>query len=208
MNGAATVPDSRRPRVDTVRRSGGPGHPEVWVADEQEDVPLDLERWRALALAALGGMGVRGNCELSVFFVDAGAMTSLNVEHMGKNGPTDVLAFPLDGVSMAESQGPGMLSRGPARPHPDHDDLPVLLGDVLVCPAVARDQAPSHAGTFDDEIALLVVHGILHILGHDHADDEDAAEMRALERAILEAHHWGGPAPSHFRQDHDGDDPR
>lgn len=195
-----------RPRIDTPRRSGGPGVPEVWIADEQDTVPLDIDRWRALSLAALGEVGVRGNCELSVFFVDAATIAQLNAEHMGKTGPTDVLAFPLDGLAVTESQGPGMLTRGPARPHPDHDDVPLLLGDVMVCPEVARDQAPDHAGSLDDEIALLVVHGILHVLGHDHVDPDDAATMRGLERTILEAHHFGGPAPERFRQTH-ADDP-
>lgn len=178
----------------------------MWVADEQDEVPIDIDRWRRLALAALSEKGVRGNSELSLFFVDAPTMAGLNAEHMGKVGPTDVLAFPLDGLSVAESQGPGMLTRGPARPHPDHDDLPLLLGDVMVCPSVARDQAPSHAGDLDDELALLVVHGILHVLGHDHAEPDEALAMRALERSILETHHWGAPAPERFRQTHEGDD--
>lgn len=176
------------------------------MADEQDEVPLDIDRWRALALAALTHNGIRGNSELSLFFVDAATMAEMNAEHMGKTGATDVLAFPLDGLSVAESQGPGMLTRGPARPHPDHDDLPLLLGDVVVCPAVARDQAPAHAGDLDDEIALLVVHGILHVLGHDHAEPAETATMRALERSILEAHHWSGPAPERFRQTHEGDE--
>jgi probable rRNA maturation factor len=67
---------------------------------------------------------------------------------------------------------------------------------------VARDQAPEHAGTLDDEIALLVVHGILHLIGHDHADDDDTERMRALERRLLETHHWNGPVPAAFRQEH------
>jgi probable rRNA maturation factor len=72
---------------------------------------------------------------------------------------------------------------------------------VVVCPAVARRQAPEHAGTLDDELALLIVHGVLHVLGRDHAEPEEAEEMRARERALLEAHHWHGPAPEGFRQE-------
>lgn len=104
---------------------------------------------------------------------------------------------------MTESQGPGTPSRGPSRPHMDMDDVPTLLGDVLVCPVVAERQFPLHAGTFDDELALLVVHGILHILGFDHDDEETTVVMRDHEMAILKNHHWHGSAPSQFRQDHD-----
>ncbi len=194
-----------RPRLDVPKLTGGTGTPEVWVADEQDEVPIDLDRWRDLAAATLAESGVRGACELSLFFVDTEAIAALNSEHMGKPGPTDVLAFPLDGVVIAESQGPGAVTKSPVRHDIDRDDVPLLLGDVLVCPAVAREQAPVHAGTLDDELALLVVHGTLHVLGHDHADPADEAKMRAAERMILEKHHWRGPAPAGFRQEH-GDD--
>jgi probable rRNA maturation factor len=195
------VPDSR-PKVDAPKRSGGDGVPEVFCSDEQDSIPIELERWRRLAIDALLSQGIKGACELSLFFIDEETIADLNAEHMGKSGPTDVLSFPLDGVEVAETQGPGALTRGPSRPHPDHDDMPTLLGDVLVCPAVAQKQFPTHAGTLDDEIALLVVHGVLHILGFDHDNDENLAVMRAAEMAILTTHHWGGPAPDAFQQGH------
>jgi probable rRNA maturation factor len=197
----ANVGDSR-PRIDSPRRAGGDGVPEVFCSNEQNDVEIDLARWRTLAVNALRAEGVRGGCEMSLFFVDETTISSLNAEHMGKSGSTDVLSFPLDGVEVADSQGPGALTRGPARPHPDHDDMPTLLGDVLVCPVVALRQAPDHAGTLDDELALLVVHGVLHVLGFDHAIEEDAVRMRQHELSILCDHHWGGPAPKNFRQEH------
>lgn len=177
--------------------------PEVFCSSEQNDVEVDLGRWRELALRALVSEGVRGGCELSLFFVDEPTIADMNSEHMGKLGPTDVLSFPLDGIEVIDAQGPGALSRGPARPHPDHDDMPTLLGDVVVCPLVAVRQYPEHAGTLDDEIALLVVHGVLHVLGYDHAIEEDSRIMKERELAILCEHHWGGPAPSGFRQEHD-----
>ena len=62
----------------------------------------------------------------------------------------------------------------------------MLLGDVVVCPAVAAEQAPTHAGTLDDELALLVVHGVLHVLGHDHAEPDETATMRARELELLD----------------------
>lgn len=191
-----------RPRIDSPRRAGGDGVPEVFCSNEQSDVEIDLARWRSLAVSALLAEGVRGGCELSLFFVDERTIADLNAEHMGKTGPTDVLSFPLDGVEVVDSQGPGALTRGPARPHPDHDDMPTLLGDVLVCPVVALRQAPNHAGTLDDELALLVVHGVLHVLGFDHADEDDAIRMRSRELSILCDHHWGGSAPEGFRQEH------
>jgi probable rRNA maturation factor len=195
------VPESK-PRIESSRRSGGDGVPEVFISDEQDDVPIELGRWRDIALGALAHEGVRGLSELTIYFVDKSTITDLNREHMGKEGPTDVLAFPLDGIECIEIQGPGAISRGPARPHHDHDDMPLLLGDVFVCPSVAREQAPTHAGSLDDEIALLVVHGILHVLGYDHDDEADKAKMQEHERLILTQYHWSGPPPSHFQQEH------
>ncbi|NBU36791.1 MAG: rRNA maturation RNase YbeY [Actinobacteria bacterium] len=201
--GEPTVPDFR-PRIERPKRAGGDGVPEVYCADEQDAAPVDVARWRALAVDALLHEGVRGACELSLFFIDETSIAELNLEHMGKTGPTDVLSFPMDGLDvMVESQGPGALTRGPARPHPDVDDVPTMLGDVLVCPSVAMNQFPSHAGTYDDEIALLVVHGVLHVLGFDHDDEPSTADMRSRELSILEKHHWNGPAPAGFRQGHD-----
>ena len=200
VKGPAVV--ESKPRIEAARRSGGDGVPEVFISDEQDDVPIDLTRWRDLALNTLAHQGVRGLAELTIYFVDADSITDLNREHMGKDGATDVLAFPLDGVECMETQGPGAISRGPARPHHDHDDMPLLLGDVFVCPSVAEQQAPTHAGTLDDEIALLVVHGILHVLGYDHDEEIGKAKMQEQERLILTAHHWGGPPPSKFQQEH------
>ena len=76
---------------------------------------------------------------------------------------------------------------GPDREPPT--EVPLLLGDVVVCPAVAARNAPTHAGTYDDEIALLVVHGILHVLGMDHAEADEAAAMQARERDLLGRFH-------------------
>ena len=151
-------------------------------AREAETAPaLDLPRWEHLASTALVAEGAVG--ELTVTFIDRDEMTRLNEEHMAQMGPTDVLSFPLDDDPL-----PG---------------VPTLLGDVVISPSVAATQAPEHAGTVDDEIALLVVHGILHVLGHDHAEPDETAAMQARERTLLEEHHWTGPAPAGFRQTHD-----
>lgn len=185
------------------RRVGGEGDPEVFVADEQDGVVIDPARWMALAASVLTDEGVRGAAELSVLFVDADEIADLNAQFMEAEGPTDVLAFPIDAVEVEVLGGwsPTPEHRGPDRSDPDPGDAPLLLGDVVICPAVAAANAPEHAGTLDDELALLVVHGVLHVLGHDHADLEDTARMRARERELLEAHHWHGPAPARFRHE-------
>ena len=188
------------PHSDRPRRVGGDeGRPEVFVADEQKDVPVDIARWSALAEAVLHEEGVRGAAELSVLFVDETSIAELNERFMEHPGPTDVLAFPIDADAVWAVHDP--LASGPDRAEPDLDEIPLLLGDVVVCPAVAARNAPDHAGTIDDELALLVVHGVLHVLGYDHAEPDEAASMRARELALLEAHHWGGPAPAGFRQE-------
>lgn len=187
------------PRSDRPRRVGGEGQPEVFVADEQSQVAVDVARWGALAEAVLVAEGIRGGSELSVLFVDEPSIAELNERFMEHEGSTDVLAFPIDADAVWAVHDP--LASGPDRADPDPDEIPLLLGDVVVCPAVAERNAPDHAGTLDDEIALLVVHGVLHVLGRDHADPEEAAEMRARELALLQEHHWKAPAPAGFRQE-------
>ena len=184
----------RQPRI------GGDGTPEVFCADEQSDVVVDLERWQDLARRVLLAEGVRGGTELSIFFVSKPDMATLNADHMGVEGPTDVLSFPIDGGAVVEIDTGGG-SKGPDRPDPDRSDLPVLLGDVVICPAVASDQAPTHAGCLEDELALLVVHGVLHVLGWDHATADERDAMFRRQRDLLSAHHWDGPVPDTYRVD-------
>ena len=151
-----------------------PASPVVVAVDEQDELVVDLDRWSMLAQAALEYEGVPTG-ELNLLFVETDSIHELNREHMGKDRPTDVLSFPLD----------------------DDDGLPgeTLLGDVVVCPAVAAANAPEHdgqghhRGSVDDEIALLVVHGVQHVLGYDHINDDEAEEMEALEQTVLLAHY-------------------
>lgn len=194
------MPDHPRPRLGHPRRIGGEGEPEVFVADEQQAVPVDVTRWQTLAHGVLVAEGVRGHAELSIMFIGRDEIAELNEQFMGKAEPTDVLAFPIDAGEVEVASLPAR-SVGPDRAPPDPGDMPLLLGDVVVCPEVAATQAPEHAGTLDDELALLVVHGVLHVLGHDHAEPEEMARMRAREVELLESLHWMGPTPSAFRQD-------
>jgi probable rRNA maturation factor len=161
----------------------------VFAADEQDAEPVDTLRWVQLAEAVLAAQGVRGDAELSMLFVDEEAMAQLNKRFLDKDGPTDVLAFPIDDDVYEGGRLPDSL--GPAGPADDFEpsDLPTLLGDVVICPAVAMRNAPDHAGTYDDEMALLVVHGILHLLGMDHAEDEEAKAMEQRERELLAQFH-------------------
>lgn len=193
--------EGSRPSLNRPKRIGGEGVPEVFVADEQAAVAVDVARWGALAEAVLAAEGVAGNAELSVLFVDDKEMAALNEQFMGHAGPTDVLAFPIDAAEVQVLSVPALSHSGPDRAPMDPEDLPLLLGDVVVCPAVAERQFAEHAGTLDDELALLVVHGVLHVLGHDHAEPGEAARMRSRERELLEAHHWHGAAPTGFRQE-------
>jgi len=177
------------PHLPRGRRRRPPeGDIEVFGVDEQTDQPVDLARWVALAHAVLVDSGVRGEAELSLVFVEEAVMADLNKRFMEKEGPTDVLAFPIDDA-LDGGRWPDSGSTGPDREPPELAELPMLLGDVVVCPAVAARQAPEHAGTYDDELALLVVHGVLHVLGMDHAEPEEAAAMQARERELLDKHH-------------------
>lgn len=146
---------------------------EVELADDGDD-DVDGPRWSRLLAAALVDEGVAPGAQVGLTFVDAEAMAALNAEHMGGTGPTDVLAFPIDGRAAAGAGG---------------DGPPGVVGDVVICPSVAAAGAPTHAGSTEDELALLVVHGALHLLGHDHAEDDERRAMQERERALLAAHH-------------------
>lgn len=151
--------------------------PAVSVVDEQRDEPVDVERWRALAEGVLEAEGVGVDVELSVLFVDRATITELNRRYLEGEGATDVLAFPID-------EEPDDLDDAPAVRRP-----PRVLGDVVICPAVARENAPAHAGTYEDELALLLIHGILHLLGMDHFEDDERRAMQAREEWLLEELH-------------------
>jgi len=166
--------------------------------DEQDELAVDVTRWCQLAAKALEDGGAAG--ELSLTFVDRDEIAALNAAHLGHEGPTDVLSFPLDEDFDVDVGVDVDLDVDGATAAAD-STVPILLGDVVVCPGVAADQAATHAGTLDDELALLVVHGVLHVRGHDHARADDSRRMRTRELELLQRHHWAGPPPSGFRQE-------
>lgn len=161
---------------------------EVFAADEQDDHPIDTMRWVRLAESVLHEEGVRGDAELSMLFVDEQAMADLNNRFLGRPGPTDVLAFPIDEEPVEGGRSPDSGGTGPGFTS-EPDDPPIVLGDVVICPAVAHRNAPGHAGTYDDEVALLVVHGVLHLLGMDHVDNDEAEAMESREQQLLAKFH-------------------
>ena len=135
--------------------------------DDSHAVHVDTRRLQHAATVVLDAMSVPPRMELNLILVDPEQMTALNVEHMGSSGPTDVLAFPLDTIEEAA------------------EDRPSILGDVVLCPDVAAAQAPENNTTTQGEIEMLTVHGILHLLGHDHAEPEEAATMFGLTDTLL-----------------------
>jgi probable rRNA maturation factor len=161
---------------------------EVFVADEQDAHPVDCPRWAGLAERVLEAEGIATDVELSVVFIDEASIAELHERFMGLSGPTDVLSFPIDEEPTEPGRHPDSGGSGPGEPS-EPDDIPVLLGDVYICPSVAARNAPEHAGTYDDELALLLVHGILHLLGMDHEEEAEAEEMEARERALLARFH-------------------
>ena len=144
----------------------------VFIADEQDD-PLPGGALLELAEAVLRSEGVPEGSEVAIVFIDEVEMASLNERHRGAQGPTDVLSFPLEDAE-------------PGRP-PERDPTgpPLSLGDVFIAPRVVRRNADRAGVAFSDELALMVVHGLLHLLGWDHEEEEEAEGMEARERQLL-----------------------
>ena len=139
---------------------------DVFLANEQ-DMPVDQDRLTALAAHALESEDVDDSAELSILFVSSGHMRKLNSHFAGNDHATDVLAFPMmEGDSDEDEEGP-------------------LLGDVVVCPEVAEGNARRLGHSLDDELAVLVVHGTLHLLGYDHQGVKDKETMERRQSEIL-----------------------
>lgn len=151
-------------------------------------IEIDNESGVAVSEAALAGlarhvldeMRVHPLAELSVLLVDEPAMTELHVRWMGEEGPTDVLAFPMDELRPPQPGGsPAEYGTG------EPPGIPGLLGDVVICPQVAQAQARRARHSVQEEIDLLCTHGILHLLGYDHGDAAEHATMFGLQDRLL-----------------------
>ena len=130
----------------------------------------------ALARYVLDRMKVDPLVDTTIFLVDADTIAVENETHMGKLGPTDVLAFPIDDLTE---------ERGRVRPGDGDPPPPTILGNILICPQVAASQAAVAGHSVVAEIELLATHGILHLLGYDHGDVEEEREMFGLQARLL-----------------------
>lgn len=156
---------------------------DLYASDEQDYVKMNVAKWSQLAESALHDEGVRGSAEVSLIFVDEDAIAELNERFMGKSGPTDVLSFPIDDEPI-----PSLAPFDDARDGVDAN-IPQLVGDIVICPSVAANNAIDHGVSFEDEVALLVVHGVLHLLGWDHMVDDEAEKMEAREQELLQRYY-------------------
>jgi probable rRNA maturation factor len=137
---------------------------DIFLANEQ-DIAVDIDRLSALANHVLTSEEVDESAELSILFVTKEHMKRLNSHFAGDDYATDVLAFPM----MEDEE----------------DDAPVVLGDVVICPPVARDNAGKVGHSLTDELSLLVVHGTLHLLGYDHQGPRDKESMDKRQSELL-----------------------
>jgi probable rRNA maturation factor len=165
----------------------------VYVANES-GVEVDEVGLAALARHVLSVMGVSPLAELSLMLVTEEAMERLHVQYMGEPGATDVLAFAQDDLSSGA-------------PLSGSDEVPeALLGDVVLCPEFAARQAASQQHSLHDELHVLCAHGVLHLLGYDHAEPEEEREMFGVQARVLDS--WrsasggngGGPAATERTQ--------
>lgn len=144
----------------------------VVEVDDRASLHVDPDPLVAQAAFLMDRLGLHPETELSISLVDPEEMADLHVRWMGLDGPTDVLSFPMDELRVP---APGVApERG-------------VLGDVVLCPQVAAEQGAEAGHGLTGELELLLTHGILHLLGHDHAEPEEHARMFALQADLLRA---------------------
>ncbi|GAB3702253.1 rRNA maturation RNase YbeY [Mariniluteicoccus flavus] len=140
--------------------------------NNESGVEVDEKGLVALATFAMDQLRIHPQAELSLLMVDVDTMSAYHEQHMGEPGPTDVLSFPMDEL----------------RPPADGEEPPVgHLGDIVLCPEVTSRQAAEHGRQPEEEAEYLLVHGLLHLLGYDHATPEEKSEMFGLKDDLLAA---------------------
>jgi probable rRNA maturation factor len=149
--------------------------------NNESGVAVDEVALVELGRFVLDSLSVNPMVELSIVLLDPDAMAALHLQWMDVEGPTDVMAFPMDGEELsaehAEPSGPPRL---------DPNSMGALLGDVVLCPEVAAEQARQAGHSTESELQLLCTHGILHLLGYDHGESEEEREMFTRQAQLLE----------------------
>ena len=139
--------------------------------NNESEIEVDLKSTRELASYVIEQLKLHPMVDLGIIFVNEKPMTDLHIQWMDEPGPTDVLSFPMDELRPGADDGP--LVEG-------------VLGDVVICPQVARLQAEAAGHSMMDEVHLLLTHGILHLVGFDHAEPDEEHEMFKLQKTLLE----------------------
>ena len=144
--------------------------------NNESDVEVDLKTVRSVAEYVIEQLKLHPMVDLGIIFVNEKPMSDLHVQWMDEPGPTDVLSFPMDELRPGAEYGP--MPEG-------------VLGDVVICPQVASLQAQAAGHSTMDEINLLLTHGMLHLLGFDHAEPDEEREMFRLQKSLLEGFNSG-----------------
>jgi probable rRNA maturation factor len=139
--------------------------------NNESEIEVDLKSTRELASYVIEQLKLHPMVDLGIIFVNEKPMTDLHIQWMDEPGPTDVLSFPMDELRPGADDGP--LVEG-------------VLGDVVICPQVARLQAEAAGHSMMEEVHLLLTHGILHLVGFDHAEPDEEREMFKLQKSLLE----------------------
>ena len=140
--------------------------------NNESGVEVDAERLSGLARFALDLLRIHPQAELSILLVDPDTMSAYHEKYMDEPGPTDVLSFPMDELRAPEA---------------DEEPPLGLLGDIVLCPEVTAAQAAESGRTPDEEADYLLIHGLLHLLGHDHAEPEEKKVMFDLNDRVIAA---------------------
>ena len=143
----------------------------------QQDLPVDADTLRALAKVVLEREDMPSSTEVGIMLVTDDEMAAHNHRFLGRQGPTDVLALPLAPPGVEHRDSTTRTGAG----------VPYALGDVIIAPRYVRTQAGRLGIAYEDEIALMVTHGLLHLIGYDHESDSDAERMESRERHLLAA---------------------